>query len=42
MEQAFTRLRAYARNDKRRLVDVASDVISGSLSADMLEQSAPG
>jgi GAF domain-containing protein len=42
MEQAFTRLRTYARNNKRRLVDVASDVISGSLSADMLEQSAPG
>jgi AmiR/NasT family two-component response regulator len=33
MEEAFSRLRTYARNNNRRLADVAQDVIDGTLSA---------
>jgi len=33
MEHAFARLRNYARNNNRQLVDVAQDVIDGTLSA---------
>jgi GAF domain-containing protein len=33
MEQAFARLRTYARDNNRRLVDVAQAVIDGTLSA---------
>jgi hypothetical protein len=36
MEQAFGALRAHARNKNLRLVDVAGDVISGTLSASTL------
>ena len=36
MEQAFTRLRTYARNNNLRLVDVAHDIISGTLTTDSL------
>src|SRR5439155_20246174 len=32
MERSFARLRQHARNDNRRLVDVARDVIDGKLS----------
>ena len=31
MEQAFARLRGHARNNNRRLADVANDVIDGTL-----------
>jgi GAF domain-containing protein len=37
MEQAFTRLRSYARNRNLRLVDVSRDVISGTLEVAALE-----
>jgi GAF domain-containing protein len=40
MEQAFTRLRTYARNNNLRLVDVAHDIISGTLATDSLNPSA--
>ena len=33
IEHAFARLRSYARNNNRQLVDVAQDVIDGTLSA---------
>lgn len=36
MEQAFTRLRSYARNNNLRLVDVADDIISGTLASESL------
>jgi hypothetical protein len=36
MEQAFAALRSYARNHNRLLVDVARNVIDGSLSASAL------
>ncbi len=36
MEQAFARLRGYARNNNLRLADVANDVISGALAAERL------
>jgi hypothetical protein len=36
MEQAFARLRSYARNNNLRLADVANDVISGALAAERL------
>jgi GAF domain-containing protein len=32
MEDAFTRLRTYARNNNRRLADIAGEVIAGTLS----------
>jgi GAF domain-containing protein len=38
MDGAFTRLRNYARNHNRRLVEVASDIIDGSLSSHALER----
>jgi GAF domain-containing protein len=41
MEQAFTRLRAYARNNNLRLADVANAVISGALTADTLTPAPP-
>jgi GAF domain-containing protein len=41
MEQAFARLRTYARNNNLRLADVASAIISGALSADTLTPSPP-
>ena len=37
MEQAFTRLRNHARNHNLRLVDVARDVIAGTLAASTLD-----
>ncbi len=37
MEQAFTRLRSHARNHNLRLVDVAHDVIDGTLAASALD-----
>ena len=36
MEQAFSNLRTHARNNNRRLVDVAETVINGSLSVSSL------
>jgi GAF domain-containing protein len=39
MAEAFTQLRTYARNNNLRLADVAADVISGAVSADMLKRS---
>jgi GAF domain-containing protein len=39
MEQAFAALRSYARNHNRLLVDVARNVIDGSLSASALASS---
>jgi GAF domain-containing protein len=36
MDQAFTRLRKYARDHNLRLVDVAAGVVAGSLRAEML------
>jgi GAF domain-containing protein len=41
MEEAFSLLRQHARNNNRRLVDVAQDVIDNNLSADALGAS-PG
>lgn len=41
IEQSFTRLRAYARNHNLRLVDVAADVIAGTLTAAAFDQSNP-
>jgi len=37
MEHAFARLRNYARNNSRQLVDVAQDVIDGTLSAGAID-----
>ena len=37
MEEAFAKLRAYARNHNLRLVDVANDVIAGTLPASDLK-----
>jgi hypothetical protein len=37
MEQAFPNLRTHARNNNRRLVDVAEAVINGSLSVRSLD-----
>ena len=37
MEQAFGRLRTHARNDNRRLEDVAREVIEGTLAASALD-----
>ena len=42
MEHAFARLRAYARNNNRQLVDVAQDVIDGTLSARAIDSGAHG
>jgi AmiR/NasT family two-component response regulator len=39
MEQAFARLRNYARNHNRRLADVAQDVIDGGLPTHSLDPS---
>jgi AmiR/NasT family two-component response regulator len=36
MDDAFRQLRAYARSRKRRLTDVATEIISGALSLDDL------
>ena len=41
MEQAFSVLRAYARNHNLRLADVARDVIIGSLSSSALDDRPP-
>ena len=41
MEQAFARLRHHARNHNLRLVDVAHDVIGGSLAASALDKLTP-
>jgi GAF domain-containing protein len=41
MEEAFSKLRAHARDNNRRLVDVARDVISGALSAASLAPATP-
>ena len=38
MEQAFTMLRNHARNHNLRLMDVARDVIDGSLAASSLDR----
>ena len=38
MEQAFSRLRAYARNNNLRLADVAGHVVDGTLSPTVLDQ----
>jgi transcriptional regulator with GAF, ATPase, and Fis domain len=38
MEQAFSRLRNHARHHNRRLVDVAGDVIGGTLAASALDR----
>lgn len=40
MDEAFSRLRGYARTRQRRLVDVAQDVVSGTLAPDAV-MSAP-
>ena len=42
MEHAFARLRSYARNNNRQLVDVAQDVIDGTLSAAAIDSGAHG
>jgi hypothetical protein len=41
MEQAFFTLRTHARNHHLRLVDVAGDVIGGTLAAFALDRSPP-
>lgn len=41
MEAAFARLRAFARNHNRRLVDVARDVVAGILPAHALDPARP-
>ena len=41
MEQAFSTLRTHARNHNLRLVDVARDVIAGSLAAAALDRPPP-
>jgi hypothetical protein len=41
MEQSFNRLRNYARNHNLRLVDVAHDVICGTLHAPALDEPVP-
>jgi AmiR/NasT family two-component response regulator len=41
MEQSFNRLRKYARNHNLRLVDVAHDVIGGTLHAPALDEPVP-
>jgi GAF domain-containing protein len=41
MEQAFTRLRQHARNHNVRLVDIAGNVIEGTLTADALDPLSP-
>ncbi len=38
MEEAFTSLRRYSRANNRRLSDVASSIIAGSLTADQLKR----
>jgi len=38
MEDAFSRLRAHARNHNLRLVDVARGVLDGTVPADTLDQ----
>ena len=40
MEQAFSTLRNHARSHNLRLVDVASDVIDGTLAASALDRTA--
>ncbi len=42
MEHAFARLRSYARNNNRQLVDVAQDVIDGTLSAEAIDSGSHG
>ena len=45
VDQAFSCLRSYARSTKRRLVDVAGEVVSGAFSSDQLlsgSRAAPG
>jgi len=42
MEHAFARLRNYARNNNRQLVDVAQDVIDGTLSAAAIDAGSHG
>jgi AmiR/NasT family two-component response regulator len=41
MEQAFSTLRNHARNHNLRLVDVARDVIDGTLAAAALDRPSP-
>jgi GAF domain-containing protein len=41
LDQAFGRLRSYARNHNLRLVDVAQDVLDGRLSGDTLNRASP-
>jgi AmiR/NasT family two-component response regulator len=41
MEQAFSWLRAYARNHNLRLVEVARSVIDGTLTSDSLDPRVP-
>ncbi|MGP0029115.1 MAG: ANTAR domain-containing protein, partial [Acidimicrobiales bacterium] len=43
VEEAFTRIRAYARHHRRRLVDVAHDVIDRRIgTAELLNPEPPG
>jgi len=41
MERSFSALRTYARNQNLRLVDVAHDIIDGTLAASMLDHPPP-
>jgi len=41
MEQAFSTLRNHARNHNLRLVDIARDVIDGTLAAAALDRPSP-
>jgi AmiR/NasT family two-component response regulator len=41
MDEAFARLRAYARNHNRRLTDVAEELIAGTLSVDVVPARRP-
>jgi GAF domain-containing protein len=42
VDEAFIGMRAHARNNNRRLGDVAADLIAGRLDAAMLSEAAPG
>ncbi len=41
MDQAFSRLRGYARNKNLRLADVAGDVVAGAIDTDTVAQLPP-
>ncbi len=41
MDEAFARLRAYARNLNRRLTDVAEELVAGTLSVDVVPARRP-